>query len=125
MLTEVMQHYGLARPPIRRITAVLAQLLPARRSFWGERCAWMAATLKESAEDGDNTWSDFALVARDLLGEGPLDAIRLAGQITKLRSLDASKRASEDVPEKPTSHAAFAGWLLRKGARARRVEGSM
>jgi len=26
----------------------------------------MAATLKESAEDGDSTWSDFALVARDL-----------------------------------------------------------
>ncbi len=41
----------------------------------------MAATLKESAEDGDNTWSDFALVARDLLGEGPLDAIPLATRI--------------------------------------------
>ena len=49
--------------------------------FWGERCAWMVATLKESAEDGDNTWSDFALVARDLLGEGPLDAIPLATRI--------------------------------------------
>src|ERR1700730_13471526 len=75
---------GLLRPlPTRkrRIEAVSVQLLPARRSFWGERCAWMAATLKESAEDGDNTWSDFALVARDLLGEGPLDAIPLATRI--------------------------------------------
>ncbi len=75
---------GLLRPlrtRKRRIEAVSAQLLPARRSFWGERCAWMAATLKESAEDGDNAWSDFALVARDLLGERPLDAIPLATRI--------------------------------------------
>ena len=31
----------------RRIEAVSTQLLPARRTFWAERCAWMAATLKE------------------------------------------------------------------------------
>ena len=61
--------------------AVSAQLLPARRSFWGERCAWMAATLKENAEDGDSTWSDFALVARDLLDKRPLDSIPLATRI--------------------------------------------
>src|SRR6266478_5733330 len=30
----------------RRIEAVSTQLLPARRRFWAERCAWMAATLK-------------------------------------------------------------------------------
>jgi len=34
----------------RRIEMVLAQLLPTRRTFWAERCAWMAATLKECAE---------------------------------------------------------------------------
>ena len=75
---------GLLRPlrtRKRRIEAVSAQLLPPRRSFWGERCAWMAATLKESAEDGDNVWSDFALVARDLLGKRPLDSIPLATRI--------------------------------------------
>jgi len=33
------------------------------------------------AEDGDNAWSDFALVARDLLGERPLAAIPLATRI--------------------------------------------
>ncbi len=33
----------------RRIEAVSTQLLPARRTFWAERCAWMAATLKEGA----------------------------------------------------------------------------
>jgi hypothetical protein len=62
----------------RRIEVVSAQLLPARRSFRGERCAWMAATLKERAEDRDSTWSNFALVARDLLGKRPLDPIPLA-----------------------------------------------
>jgi hypothetical protein len=53
----------------RRIEAVLEQLLPATRIFWAERCAWMAATLKETAPEGDNTWSEFALVARDLSGK--------------------------------------------------------
>jgi len=41
----------------------------------------MAATLREGADEGDNTWSDFALVARDLLGERPLEGIPLATRI--------------------------------------------
>lgn len=65
----------------RRIEAVAAQLLPAGRIFWAERCAWMAATLKEGADEGDYTWLDFALVARDLAGERPLASIPLAGRI--------------------------------------------
>src|SRR5499427_5672768 len=65
----------------RRIEAVAAQLLPTRRRFWAERCAWMAATLREGADEGDSTWSDFALVARDLLGEPPLEGIPLATRI--------------------------------------------
>ena len=65
----------------RRIEAVLEQLLPARRIFWAERCAWMAATLKETGPEGDNTWSEFALVARDLGGEKPLETIPLARRI--------------------------------------------
>jgi hypothetical protein len=35
----------------------------------------------QSAEDTDNAWSDFALVARDLLGKRPLDSIPLARRI--------------------------------------------
>jgi hypothetical protein len=75
---------GLLRPlktRKRQIEAVLTQLLPARRLFWTERCVWMAATLKEAAIEGDNTWSEFALVARDLGGGKPLDAVPLARQI--------------------------------------------
>src|SRR5215472_11400850 len=65
----------------RRIEAVSAQLLPIRRKFWAERCAWMAATLKEGAVEGDDTWCDFALVARDLVGQRPLAEIPLAARI--------------------------------------------
>jgi hypothetical protein len=65
----------------RRIEAVSTQLLPARRTFWAERCAWMAATLKEGADEGDNTWIEFALVSRDLAGESFLDGIPLARRI--------------------------------------------
>jgi hypothetical protein len=65
----------------RRIEAVSDQLLPTRREFWAERCAWMAATLKEGAVEGDDTWCDFALVARDLVGQRPLAEIPLAARI--------------------------------------------
>ena len=65
----------------RRIEAVSTQLLPARRTFWAERCAWMAATLKEGAAEGDDAWRDFALVARDLVGQRPLDEIPLVARI--------------------------------------------
>jgi hypothetical protein len=65
----------------RRVDAVSTQLLPARRTFWAERCAWMAATLKEGADEADNTWSEFALVARDLAGDSFLDGIPLVRRI--------------------------------------------
>lgn len=64
----------------QRIEAVLTQLLPTRRGFWAERCAWTAATLKDGAED-DEVWVEFALVGRDLAGERPLDTMPLAARI--------------------------------------------
>ena len=60
---------ALLRPiPTRRkrIAAVLTRHLPGRRLFWAERCAWMAAALKNSAADNGEAWLTFALVARDL-----------------------------------------------------------
>ena len=42
----------------QRLDAILTQLLPKRRYFWAEHCAWMAATLKESADVGDGDWID-------------------------------------------------------------------
>jgi hypothetical protein len=64
----------------QRTEAVLARLLPARRAFWAERCAWTAAVLKESAEEEED-WLGFALVARDLAGERALDTMPLAKRI--------------------------------------------
>jgi hypothetical protein len=58
---------------------VLTRLLPGRRGFWAERCAWTAAVLKEGAEE--DAWSEFALVARDLAGERALDTMPLATRI--------------------------------------------
>jgi hypothetical protein len=65
----------------RRTEAVLTRLLPGRRGFWAERCAWTAAALKEEAEEEDEAWIDFALVARDLAGERPLGTMPLAARI--------------------------------------------
>jgi hypothetical protein len=43
------------------------------------------AALKERADEGDNTWSEFALVASDLAGESFLDSIPLARRIAAAR----------------------------------------
>ncbi|MBV9735722.1 MAG: hypothetical protein JO209_07405 [Acidisphaera sp.] len=64
----------------QRLEAVTIRLLPERRRFWAERCAWMAATLKEGAAP-DGAWIEFALVARDLAGERPLSGMPLMAMI--------------------------------------------
>jgi hypothetical protein len=71
---------ALLRPiPTRRkrIGAVLTQHLPGRRLFWAERCAWMAATLKDNTADHGEAWLAFALVARDLARRDTLAAMPL------------------------------------------------
>ena len=65
----------------QRVEAVLTRLLPGRRNFWAERCAWTSVVLKENAEEDDEAWIDFALVARDLAGERALDTMPLAARI--------------------------------------------
>ena len=75
---------GLLRPlrtRKQRTEAVLTRLLPGRRAFWAERCAWTAAVLKEGAEDGGEAWIGFALVARDLAGGRALGTMPLAARI--------------------------------------------
>ena len=80
----------------RRIEAVCTRLLPARRTFWAERCAWMAATLKEGATEGDDAWRDFALVAHDLVGQRPLAEIPLVARIAAatVEAFEERKRAA-------------------------------
>jgi hypothetical protein len=92
--------------PIRlrpaRIEAVRTRLLPARRGFWAERAAWMAATLHGSAAPGDEAWLDFALVARDLAGEEPLPASPLLEIIAEatVDAFAANERPRRPVPRK-------------------------
>jgi len=67
----------------KRFEAVLTLHLPARRFFWAERCAWMAATLQGSATDHGEEWLNFALVARDLASGEPLSGIALFDMIAE------------------------------------------
>jgi hypothetical protein len=57
----------IPRKGIHAMTALMAYLF-GRRLYWAARCAWMAATLKESDHRYRDEWRNFALVARDLAG---------------------------------------------------------
>ncbi len=59
-----------------RAEAVLARILPETREKWADRLAWSALVAQNAADDED--WVDFALVARELLQERPLQDIPLA-----------------------------------------------
>jgi hypothetical protein len=72
----------------KRIEVLQTQYLPSRRVFWAERCAWTAMMFKETNEDGPQRWIEFALVARDLAGDQPLDSIPITRLIAET-SVDA------------------------------------
>ncbi|MCZ8146377.1 MAG: hypothetical protein O9325_00820 [Roseomonas sp.] len=68
----------------KRIEAMLTRHLPGRRHFWAERCAWMAATLRNSATDDSEEWLNFALVARDLASGEPMSDAALFDAIAEM-----------------------------------------
>jgi hypothetical protein len=88
----------------KRIEAVLARHLPARRLFWAERCAWMAATLKDGGSDRDAAWVDFALVARDLAGAGTLADMPLMAAIADATVNVFAARPPARRSRKPRRH---------------------
>ena len=53
-----------------RVDLILDSLLPCRRQRWIEMLTWSALSLHQ--EDDNDDWSDFALVANELVGERPL-----------------------------------------------------
>lgn len=61
--------------------AVLQQVLPARRARWAELLAWTAKNAQDEVESEE--WIAFALVARELLGERPLNEIPVAAWIAR------------------------------------------
>ncbi|MEO5373415.1 MAG: hypothetical protein H7840_03955 [Alphaproteobacteria bacterium] len=60
-----------------RITLVLDKVLSGHRARWAETLAWMALLLREDEEEDGDIWIDYALVARELLGDRPLADIGL------------------------------------------------
>ncbi len=66
-------------PRAKQVAYLLAGPLHARRRRWAELAAWMALTLKHRRHPGD--WQGFAILARELLGDRPLDEIGLMKSI--------------------------------------------
>ncbi|MCJ2059736.1 hypothetical protein MKL09_24795 [Methylobacterium sp. J-048] len=65
----------------QREEAVLRDIIAPRRGHWAELLAW---TAKAAEDDGEGEECvDFALVARELLGDRPLTDIPLAGWIAR------------------------------------------
>lgn len=62
--------------PAKRKTLLLSGPLQERRSFWAQVIAWTAFTMKHERptnhEPDGGSWREFAIVARELLGERPL-----------------------------------------------------
>jgi hypothetical protein len=76
-----------------QLAAVLNEVLPTRRAFWAERCAWTAAVLMERPARGEEQLGPFfAQAARDFAGEVPLRDIPLARFIAQ-GSVDAAAAA--------------------------------
>jgi hypothetical protein len=61
-----------------KISAIFAEILPVRREFWSERCAWTAAVLLERPSGTDWLGIFFAQAALDFAGTTPLSDIPLA-----------------------------------------------
>ncbi len=63
--------------------ALLESYLPGRRAFWASQCALSALALKEGDAAYGRTWTQLALVGRDILRDVPLVDIPLMGQIAE------------------------------------------
>lgn len=61
-----------------KFAAIFAEILPVRREFWAERCAWMAAVLMDRPPGTDRLGIFFAQAALDFAGTTPLNDIPLA-----------------------------------------------
>jgi hypothetical protein len=78
-----------------KLSTIFAEILPARRSFWAERCAWTAAVLMDRPAKPDWLGVFFAQAALDLAGSTPLADIPLAKLIA--RATVAAQAASRQT----------------------------
>jgi hypothetical protein len=65
----------------KRKAALLALPLRKRRRWWAELVAWTAHSIRQDSSSSD--WEDYALVARELLGERPLDEFGIMHKIAE------------------------------------------
>ncbi len=65
----------------KRKAALLAMPMQKRRRWWAELIAWSAYMMKHA--QGASGWEDYALVARELLGERPLDEFGIMNEIAE------------------------------------------
>ena len=81
---------GAGRARKQREEAVLQTILPAKRARWADLLAWTAKAAQDETE-GDAA-IDFALVARELLGERALTEIPIARWIAEMTVAALSQR---------------------------------
>jgi hypothetical protein len=73
----ILARGGLSKA--KRKAALLAMPLQKRRRWWATLFAWTAYTMKHV--QGASGWEDYVLVARELLGERPLDEFGIMNKI--------------------------------------------
>jgi hypothetical protein len=79
---NVAKAIGTRRAPrAKQLAVLLSGPLQARRGRWAELAAWTALSLKHRRHPGD--WQGFAILARELLAERPLDEIGLMTAIAE------------------------------------------
>jgi hypothetical protein len=71
---DVSKVLGTKRAPrAKQMATLLAGPLQSRRRRWAEVVAWTSLCLKH--QPGNADWQGFAILARELLGQRPLDEI--------------------------------------------------
>jgi hypothetical protein len=73
------------------VAALLAGRLQSRRRYWAEIAAWTALGLQHRSGGGD--WEGFAILARELIGQRPLDEIGIMHMVAAT-SLDVASTES-------------------------------
>lgn len=73
---QALQAVGGQRTIKAQTESILHNLIAARRERWAELLAWTALAARDEADSDD--WIDFTLVARELLGDRPIEEIPLA-----------------------------------------------
>jgi hypothetical protein len=81
---EVDTLLGKVKTRKRRVEALLHELLLGRRQFWIEQCAWAAATLRDKSFAKKRPWLWYALLGKQLCGNGPVSESPLMRAIAEL-----------------------------------------